>query len=286
MGDGGIVMRRTVGGPARVGGRHNWGYRAAALLLGGMLIVGCSEENSDWPAAGPEQPASAGSPALVRLSLTSECVTTADLEGAFSSSADMDDYLECILPILPDWAKSAYSQMPMPDGFLLVPTGHSSLVGTQASGCPLDDGVLLYCEVDRQVYLGEQAVWGLYTHNGDAAPVLVSAHELTHHFQLMVKMPRAATYNEQIRYENQADCGAGAFMNFANKQGYVDPNDDIKDLADALNAAGEAEGPDQSHGTSAERLAAFDTAFLSTNANPLVACNSFTPDHQLINPTP
>lgn len=279
-------MRRTVDGPARVNGRRNWGYRAAALLLGGLLIVACSEESSDRPAAGPEQPASAGGPALIRLSLTSECVTTGDLEGAFSSSADMDDYLECILPILPDWTKSVYGQMPMPGGFQFVPTGHTSSVGTEELGCKIDDGVLLYCTIDRQVYLGELAVWGLYTQNGDAAPVLVSAHELTHHFQLMVNMPRAATYNEQIRYENQADCGAGAFMNFANKQGYVDPTDDIKDLADALNAAGEAEGPDQSHGTSAERLAAFDTAFLSANANPMVACNSFTPDHDLINPTP
>ena len=111
----------------------------------------------------------------------------------------------------------------------------------------------------------------------------MAAHELTHHFQLMVHMPEIQTLNEQIKYENQADCGAGAFMKFADGMGYVDREDDIKDLADALNTAGEAEGPDQTHGTSAERLAAFDRAYLSSNTNPLAECNYYTPDHKLIN---
>ena len=89
---------------------------------------------------------------------TAQCVTTGDLEGVFSSSSEMGDYLECILQLLPEWTKRVYKQMPMPDGFQFVPAGHSSLVGTKRAGCAVTDGVLAYCKLDRQVYFGEMSV--------------------------------------------------------------------------------------------------------------------------------
>jgi len=290
-GDGGIKMRRAWLWPAHGSRPVWWRNRVAALMLGGLLIAGCSDgstQSGEDPvpahtSATVSEPAAPVGPPLVRLSLTAECVTTGDLEGAFSSSSQMGDYLECILHLLPEWTKRAYKQMPMPEGFQFVPAGHSSRVGTKEAGCSITDGALLYCTLDRQVYFGELSVWELYSKNGDAAPVTVAAHELTHHFQLMVEMPASQTYNEQIKYENQSDCGAGAFMKFADGMGYVDRDDDIKDLADALNAAGEEEGPDQSHGTSVERLTAFDRAYLSSSTNPLIECNFYTPGHKLIN---
>ena len=166
-------------------------------------------------------PSATKGPALIPLSLGAECVTTGDLEGAFTASSQMDDYLECILHLLPEWTKKVYRQMPMPQGFLFVPIGHSSRVKTAEGYCTIDEQSLAYCPLDRQVYLGEASVWGLYTRNGDAAPFTVAAHELTRHFQLMAQMPPAVTDNEQIKYENQADCGAGAFMKYADGMGYV-----------------------------------------------------------------
>ena len=110
----------------------------------------------------------------------------------------------------------------------------------------------------------------------------ILAHEVTHHFQRSVRMTPAQTPNEQIRYENQADCGAGAFMSYAEKRGRLDRADDLRDLAGSLTAAGEAESDQQSHGTIRERLAAFDRAFLGSWDPPLVACNTFVPEKPII----
>lgn len=72
-------------------------------------------------------------------------------------------------------------------------------------------------------------------------------------------------------------------MNFARQKVWLNAEDDIKDLAGSLQAAGEADrNPKSSHGTIQERLNAFDQGYLSTASHPLSACLSFVPETPII----
>jgi predicted metalloprotease len=201
-----------------------------------------------------------------------------DLEGAFTSSAEMGRYLECVVPSVAQWIDATYADMPRPTNYFLVPVGTSGTEG--GGGCAYDENSLQYCLSSGNIYLGEAAVWQLYSVFGDAAPVVVLAHEVTHHFQTVAGVPASTTPNEEIPKENQADCGAGAFMAYAAQQGWMDVQDDVVDLAGALVAAGETEGPDRTHGTVDERLSAFDVGYLSGEG--LYACNGFLPETPII----
>jgi len=201
-----------------------------------------------------------------------------DLEGAFTKSSQMDDYLGCIVPGVEEWIDDVYPGAPHPKGYYFVPLGKTGM----DNKCEYDDRTLAYCVSPQTIYFGEQAVWAQYTRHGDAASALIMAHEVTHHFQNVANVPRARTPNEQIRYENQADCGAGAFISYANKKKWLNPKDDIIDLAGSLAAAGAAPGPDRSHGSPPERLAAFGRGFLGSQPNALRSCNRFVPEVPLV----
>lgn len=204
------------------------------------------------------------------------CPIQGDLEGKLVSSSQMSSYLNCVVPGVDGWIDTVYSSMPHPAGYLFVPRG---VAGSDASGCPYDEASLHYCLGSQMVYLGESAVWQQYSTYGDAAPVVVVAHEVTHHFQRMLRMPHAADRNGQIPYENQADCGAGAFMAYASGAGMMDPEDDIIDLAGSLAEAGKHDGLEieRDHGKPEERLAAFDRGYLSGDAQPMSACIAYVP---------
>ncbi len=201
-----------------------------------------------------------------------------DLEGAFTSSAEMAVYLDCVLPSVAQWIDATYADMTHPTNYYFVAAGVS---GAEADGgCAYDENSLQYCPWSGNVYLGEAALWEQYSVYGDAAPVVVLAHEVTHHFQNVAGVPASTTPEEQIPKEDQADCGAGAFMAYAAEQGWLDVEDDIVDLAGSLTAAGETEGPDRTHGTVDERLAAFDVGYLSGEG--LYACDAFLPGTPII----
>jgi predicted metalloprotease len=191
----------------------------------------------------------------------------------------MAAYLGCIVPHVEQWIDAVYREMPHPSAYWFVPEGAES---EDSAGCTYDSGALKYCFDHETIYMGEAAVWEQYTTYGDAASVVVLAHEVTHHFQNMSDMPRATVPNEQVRYENQADCGAGAFIAWAEAQGFLDRNDDIADLAGSLMAAGASEGPGQDHGTIEQRLGWFDAAYLSDYDQPLFACNELVSEVALI----
>ncbi|GAF49411.1 neutral zinc metallopeptidase [Rhodococcus wratislaviensis] len=213
------------------------------------------------------------------ISTGSPCSVQGDLEGAFTASSQMPGYLKCVLPDVEAWIDYQYLDMPHPASYQFVPQGVS---GTTPSGCAFDETSLAYCLGDQTVYLGESAVWKLYQGTGDAAPALVVAHEVTHHFQNYIGVGRATTANEQIRYENQADCGAGAFMAYARQQGLVDGNDDVRELATALVDVGESEGPHQSHGTVEQRVRSFYLAYSSSLRLPMAECIPFVPETPII----
>ena len=221
--------------------------------------------------------APASQPVLLQATGSADC-PAGDLEGVFTSSAEMGVYLDCVIPSVAQWIDATYAAMPHPVNYFFVPVGTSGTEG--GGGCAYDENSLQYCLSSGNIYLGEAALWRQYSVFGDAAPVVVLAHEVTHHFQAVAGAPVSTIPNEEIPKENQADCGAGAFMAYAAQQGWMDGQDDLVDLAGALVAAAEMEGPDRTHGTVDERLAAFDVGYLSGEG--LYACNAFLPETPII----
>ena len=220
--------------------------------------------------------AQASQPMPLHATASATC-PAGDLEGAFTSSAEMAVYLDCVIPSVEQWIGATYADIPRPT-YYFVPAG---VAGTEGDGgCAYDATCLQYCLSSGNIYLGEASLWEQYSVFGDAAPVVVVAHEVTHHFQNVAGVSSPTTPNELIPHENQADCGAGAFMAYAAQQGWMDVQDDIVDLAGSLAAAGESEGPDRTHGTVDERLAAFDVGYLSGEG--LYACNGFLPGTPII----
>lgn len=261
-------------------------FACLAVLL--LFAVGGAAGSSSFPGARVTQAVSAYSAAtgdagatapnslpvspsarLQPIPVGGVCRVQGDLEGQFVSSSQMPQYLSCVVPGVERWIDTVYSNMPHPAGYFFVPR---HVAGIDASGCPYDEESLSYCLGSQTVYLGESAVWRQYDTHGDAAPVVVIAHEVTHHFQRILQMPHAVEPRDQIRYENQADCGAGAFMAYSSRAGMMNRNDDIVDLAGSLIEAGEHEGRERQHGTIQERLAAFDRGYSSGETQPMFAC--------------
>lgn len=255
--------------------------RIAGAVLTAVAVVALSLP----PSAGVDPPGDRGmrlssaqtSDGVQRLSTSSTCAVQGDLEDQFTDSTEMPLYLECVLPAVEEWIDATYEDMPHPQAYYFVPGGVSD-----DTGCSYDSWSLQYCLGSASVYLGEDSVWEQYSVHGDAAPVVVLAHEVTHHFQNMVRMAPPQVANDQIRYENQADCGAGAFMNRAFELGQMNPADDIRDLAGSLVAAAEMEGDGRTHGTIQERLEAFDRGYLASETPPLAACVGFVPEQPIV----
>ncbi|HEX3101510.1 MAG TPA: neutral zinc metallopeptidase [Pyrinomonadaceae bacterium] len=137
-----------------------------------------------------------------------------------------------------------------------------------------------YCPGDQKLYLD----FGFFDElrrefkaPGDFAQAYVIAHEFGHHIQnllgTMDKVQRAGNNNRlSVALELQADCYAGVWGNFAQKQGRLDPGD----VEEAIRAAG-AVGDDMiqkrtqgyvvpdsfTHGSAQQRMQYFTTGFKS-----------------------
>ena len=124
------------------------------------------------------------------------------------------------------------------------------------------------------IYIGQDLLWAFYKQAGDAAPALALAHEWGHHLQLMLNVPFAETNADSIKFENQADCIAGAWAQYADQKGWLEREDDLKDVTTLMRLIGSAEGSRRDHGTTAERQAAFEKSY----AGGVKACNAYFPD--------
>jgi uncharacterized protein len=257
-----------------------WSGVLLALTMISALLTPAQLPSGSGPASSVPMRLVAQSSGVLELSPAATCPVRGDFEGQFTDSSEMPVFLECVLGGVEQWIDVSYSGMPHPRAYYFVQHGYEG-----SYGCEYNSVSLQYCPGPQSVFLGEDAVWEQYRGHGDAAPVVVLAHEVTHHFQFMSQMRPAQTPNEQIRYENQADCGAGAFMNFAEAQGMLNGADDLRDLAGSLAAAAEAESIEQQHGTIEERLQSFSLGFQSTLGTPLAECNGFVPERAIINMT-
>jgi uncharacterized protein len=248
---------------------------AALALVAGLAVTAV---NIPAPSVGQSPRIQLTANDLIPISPQAACPVAGDLEGVFGPN-QMPAYLQCIVPIVDGWLSRYYPGMPHPSGYYFIPPGVTGIVGAPGI-CDFSDRALQYCPLDAGVYLGARSVWEQYSRFGDAAPPTVISHEVTHHIQNMrgIQTERGRA---EIPVENQADCGAGAFMAYSRENGLM-ARDDIVDLAGSLAAAGSAEGADRNHGTIAERLNSFDLSYTSGLPVPMVACNAFFPSSPLI----
>jgi len=152
--------------------------------------------------------------------------------------------------------------------------------GAVRSACGLGQSAMgpFYCPNDEKLYVDLSFYRDLQARfhaPGDFAQAYVIAHEVGHHVQKLTGGFRAARSNgDSVRMELQADCYAGVWGHHAGLLKQLDPGD----VDEALNAAA-AIGDDRlqkqtqgrvvpesfTHGTSAQRVAAFRRGMQSGN---------------------
>lgn len=154
-----------------------------------------------------------------------------------------------------------------------------------------------YCPSDERVYIDLAFYRTLKTRfhaPGEFAQAYVIAHEVGHHIQklrgisrkveaLQARAGSSATANHlSVRLELQADCYAGVWGHYADRDAHLLEPDEVEEALKAASAIGddtlqrEARGytvPDSfTHGTSAERVAWFKRGFETGDPK---ACNPF-----------
>jgi predicted metalloprotease len=146
-----------------------------------------------------------------------------------------------------------------------------------------------YCPGDNKLYLDFGFFNDLareFKAPGDFAQAYVIAHEVGHHVQnllgTMAQVQRAGNTNaDSVKLELQADCYAGVWAHYANKQGLVE----VGDVEEAMRAA-QAVGDDAiqqrsqgyvrpesfTHGSSRERMQWFTRGY---QVGDMRQCNTF-----------
>ena len=193
-----------------------------------------------------------------------------ELDGCFTSEDQMVDYLKMTIPMVEKYLTDTYEDIGLPDHIYVLRHGQST-----EEGCETDDGYATaddesyeYCPRDNDVYIGLDDVWEFYQDYGAVSPIVGIAHEFGHYIQSQT----GAMSQESIPLEDQADCVAGAWTRYEAGRGVVEADVDLPNLARFLPSLGDDEGPNQTHGTADERVAAFQVGLGGT----ITACNSFT----------
>jgi hypothetical protein len=187
---------------------------------------------------------------------------------------DMQEYLDQIIPMVEQFFDAAYADMPHPTEYIYVSEGD-----TGPTGCTegYTDEAYFYCPPEEKIYTGQRALWRYYSDMGDAAPAVGLAHEWGHHVQNVVGVPPAQTDVGQISRENQADCIAGAWVAYADEQGWLNYPDDVNDIGALLEDIARDE-LGRRHGDLGERI---DSLTLGYEYG-LQGCNDFFPDSPVI----
>lgn len=203
------------------------------------------------------------------------------LEGCFGHD-EMDGFLHLAADMVDGFLVESYGAHMFDVTVRYVPTGARGKAGCgdgRGGHSIYSDESYEYCPADSTVYIGQEFLWRLYS-IGDAAPVIGLAHEFGHMVQDAQGIPSPSSPKESIRHENQADCFAGAWFAYAERQGWVEAPDDLQDLNDVLHfIASKENAPDRDHGTLAER-----TASVRAGRGALSACNAAYPSTPLHSP--
>jgi len=229
---------------------------AAALTVFGMLLAGCllpADDGSDGGGLGEPAPVDSPNP---------DPGSTGSLEGRFDYDT-MDQYVDAVIPMVEGWINETWPGMPLPQ-VIYVPSGAAGREGCldmNGRSASYTSRSYEFCPADNRVYVGQDTLWEFYSETGDAGPAVGLAHEFGHHVQTQLDLPPARTTDQSIRVENQADCLAGAWTKWTDEKGYLERDDDLKDIESLFPLIGSAEGPDRDHGTTRERRNAFEAGF-------------------------
>jgi hypothetical protein len=236
----------------------------ALLLTLSLGAVACAAGDASVPSdtAPPVQATAAPQPTEVPQQ------PAQSLEGRFSYN-EMDEYLDAIAPMVAQYFDEEYPDLREPN-LVYIPSDRVARTACGAS----DGGAYEYCGANATIYVGQDLLWAFYRQAGDAAPALALAHEWGHHVQVQLGVPFARTAAESVNFENQADCFAGAWARYADEEGWLETDDDLKDIDVLMQLIGSGESSRRDHGTTEERQAAFERAF----EGGLKACNAYYPN--------
>jgi predicted metalloprotease len=246
------------------------GRRLMVVLLLGLatpLLVACGA-GATQPSPAAQQPGSSQTGEGAR-EVDSRCAGS--LENCFSYG-EMPEYLERVSPLVAEFFESQYQDLASPRNIILVRRGEGRASPCTGGGDYHTSASYEYCPANATIYIGQDLLWSFYR-MGDAAPALGLAHEWAHHLQFMLRLPSPQTAVQSVNFENQADCIAGAWAEYASEQKWLESPDDLNDIEGLLEAIGSREGSRRDHGTVAERIRAFETGF----ARGLDACNDYLP---------
>jgi predicted metalloprotease len=233
----------------------------AALLAAALAFAACSTGDAPTNLA-TKKPASTATP------VPSPTPAAKSLEGAFDYN-HMQDFLDTVTPMVKQFFAASYPDIPAPRRIIFVPSGRS---GSAGCGGAYDGDSYEYCPANDSIYIAQDLLWYFYK-IGDAAPVVGLAHEWGHHIQAWRDLPSPRTPAQSVKYEDQADCVAGAWEKYAAAKGWLELPQDIGDSTRLMEAIGSRETRSRDHGTTAERLDALDIGY----KQGLTGCNTFVP---------
>jgi hypothetical protein len=249
----------------------------ATVAFSVIGLVDCgSVSNPSLPSLASPAPISAVAYAAPQVS-PSVC-TPPSLAHCYTE-ATLQSYIDRVIPMIAQFFRAKYRAMPEPPHYYFIAEGQRAQSSCQdEEGGYLDDAnTYAYCRVDQNIYLGQAMMWHLYNEDGDAAPAVGLAHEWGHHVQSQVGVPAPTTNAESVNHENQADCVAGAWIQYADQQKWLE-QEDVGSIARLVADIASAEGTSRTHGDLEERS---DSLVLGLKGG-LEACNSFYPANPII----
>jgi predicted metalloprotease len=261
---------------------HERLHETAALVLFEIILVACGLASSSalpTPASAATASTEALAPAVTQPSLCQP----PSLANCYTD-ATMQSYIDKVLPMITQFFRAKYAAMPEPTEYYFIAHGQQLLSACEDEGGNPgleNDETYAYCPADRNVYLGQTTMWKMYNQDGDAAPAVGLAHEWGHNVQTQIGVPPPRTQDETIVHEDQADCIAGAWIQYADEQKWLEP-EDVSSITRLVEDIASAEdNQNRTHGTLSERGAAMTMGL----RGGLAACNRFYPETPIFTPS-
>lgn len=240
-------------------------YWSAVVVAALLLVVGCGS-NNNVVLSTPNIPSGETASTPLRCATPT---TPPDIE--CYSKAQMQQFLDRAIRLVASYFDEVYgTSLPHPSKFIYIPTGQSA--ATACTGGVPNDKSYFYCPADKQITAGQETIWSFYTKFGAAGPIVAYAHEWGHHLQNIARVPDPSTNAQSVAHENQADCIAGAWTQWADNKKMIEYPKDLQNVVGLLTAVGSVEGGD--HGTASQREQSFSSGF----GDGIYGCNKFYPN--------
>jgi predicted metalloprotease len=248
-------------------------FRAVAALLVGLSAVACGDDGGSFGPEGTEETPEGAEGTRDENGCPTEGNT---FEGEYDEN-EMELYFNCTAPYIDLFVDALNTEMglniPQPL-YVFVPSGETvqqACVDEQGSH-GADDESYHYCPADDTIYIGEAATWREYQDPslGDMALAFSWAHEEGHDIQGAVGQPDPQDNQENIMMENQADCVAGVWLFWMEREGILEEGD-LPQTQVLVESLASVESTDRDHGTIQERVDAVNYGYQFG----LVACDNY-----------